>query len=442
MDNDFSEILNEENIDLLFVDDELTSRAMMSLLMENELKMEEYKEWLGGYSKDSYDEYMGHEYFGYAVDSSENRLISKFNKSGNLSFGVLESIRELSHFVNEKEVGFGENKVKRRLAIPLEISLNWECDGVEVDKFRIDSELVNELLISHGVVNGEVLVYKYAFSASAYPVHRRSDYMRYFFDRIAMNEEDARYTISPIRSRSYLYDGEYPKHMREYFIVVDVIGEDVEWKKTATKSADVIFKNSISELIQNGDRRITGVACGEVNPISTAFKDVCALSMKGFVMDTLWTKIGGMEEEIYVIDVYVRTSSMLNEEAYNQNTECMIDIVVPGYWDESRKGKPVITYKCENSVEVIEILQGVNALLNTLDGVETKFSTVQYEKVDGALIYTSNEGFRDAYMGFKQGLDFYYYEEELGSVDEDIDVSNEGEPKDNLIRFPGVEDEL
>lgn len=434
MDGGFLDIIDSKNVAELFENDSLTARAMVALAMENELKLWEYKEWLASYKGGLLKEEMGAEFNGYGVNSCENILISELSKSGKLTFDILQKIRKISHLTSEEFVGSDGINI-RRMAIPIEIRIGEDHRDVEIDKIPIEGGLMEDLLSNHCDINGRISVYNYAFSATSYPIHRRGDYLHYFLDRIAMNHRNSAYEISPIRSRSFLYNGKYPENIREYFIIVDVIGGLGDLDKKMTASSYQLIRNSISGLLLKHSGLVDGVKCSAIKRISESFKDICKISMKSFIMDSLGKKVDIMGDDFVRADIYVRTSSMESNKEYDDNQSCLVDIIVPGYWGDKSDGKPVITYRCDNTVEAIEIMSGLEAFFKTYSGFEVRFSTVQYHEKMGGLIYTPDLRFRDAYMSFSKGSTFYYREDNGSGNANEVNGSNR--ISGNLIEFPG-----
>jgi hypothetical protein len=97
------------------------------------------------------------------------------------------------------------------------------------------------------------------------------------------------------------------------------------------------------------------------------------------------------------------------------------------------KGDPVMSMKCDNSVQVIELLEGINLLREEIEKkIKGKFifSTAQYEYGRGSVIYSSNNDFHSSYSVFKDCVDFYYYDDSTTNQSSDLDFHSE------LIPFP------
>lgn len=442
--SNFLKNIDINNINWLFKDQEKTDKAIKNLNEDNQKILSSNLDFLKKNNINPYYDIISNDSPNYEIDSIENQLIEKISQQEDMSFKVNEDIRKISYLANEAEQANNYNKNKNYIAaMPIEIIFDENADNIEIDKIEINQKVIEDLikeykLISSGV---DIKVSKHAFWAPCYPAHKRSEYMRHLLNRIELNREDEKYEIKPVRSKTYVYDGKFPKYMREYFLIIQLSNcQKNKALNNLHKIAEKLLYNGIQTTIKNSDNRIIKAKCHKVDLISNALPVIDKLSAKGFILDSLLPLLDEEEQEIDDIAIYIRTSSMFSKTPYNQDKDCVIDIVIPGYEFEHKAGEqdqPIISFKCENSIQAIELLEGIKMVADVLENAingEFIFSTVQYEE-DGAMVYTSPEKFSKSFDKFKKGLDFYYYED-------NTDLNNFNPEKtpnsdDTIIPFPG-----
>jgi hypothetical protein len=435
--SDFIKNITKLNVGNLLEDKEFTDFAIQNLKSDNDRILKSTKEWFTTYSDDPYEESISDEDPYFYTESIESQLINILNENNQLSYDHAQKIRKVSLLANESRCVDGGNEYWA--SIPIEITFNSPEQNTKFDKIKIDANEVNELLKKYKLVsdNDSIQASNHLFWAVSYPAHIRSEYMSYLMERIDLNALNNNYSIKPVRSNSYMYKGIYPKYMREYFITIKITTQS----KTnpilqPSELNQKLFGNSLTDLVNSSNKNIKDSTIHSPTLISESFLLLEKLSAKTFISENLLPLIEDRLGSVGNIPVYIRTSSMDNQKPYSKNPECFIDMAIPNINTKphhQNKGDPVMSMKCDNSVQVIELLEGINLLREEIEKkIKGKFifSTAQYEYGRGSVIYSSNNDFHSSYSVFKDCVDFYYYDDSTTNQSSDLDFHSE------LIPFP------
>lgn len=431
--SDFIKTINKENITGLFVDLDLTDRAIDALRSDNDRLLELYNEWFIQHSESPYEEIISEDDPYFYSESFESQMINSLNSENKLSYSLAQNIKKVSYLSNET-VPSGDGFI-HHLSIPLEIYFN---QSDKVDSFSISSEKVKDAFIrfSDLPVDSNVRCFNRAYWAVSYPVHVRSEYMLYFMKRLNLNNKNPRFTIDPIRSNDYMYNGIYPEQMREYFIMLSVTTKSPTPPDLKLSPLNErLMLEAISNIVINNPA-VDNIVVYPPSKISKSFNLLERLSAKSFILENVDPLLSDIKPKITSIPVYIRTSSVDAQRPYNKNPECFIDLVLPNIKIKNfnlKGGDPAISMRCENSIQAIELLEGLNLLRGYFmesSGSELIFCTAQYEYGKGSMVYSSNADFKDAFSVFKDCIDFYYYDEIKGQPP--------GHEK-NTILFPNID---
>lgn len=449
---EFIESFDLKIIDSLFVDEEITAKALRDLSIENEKILLGLKTWMGN-EHDGFAKTLNPEIPKRYVDSLEEQIIALNSVDGMMSYEQMAKVKKLSHLVNESKDDLESSRCKYVVAMPIEIEINSEYVDVEIDKVCIDNVMINRLVHDHGLVSDgvKVVASKYVFWADAYPVHKRSDYMLYILDRLKMNADDSKHEIDPVMNRSYRYEGRLPRYPRTYYLILEIYGEKgINPLNAQSDASRRILYNSLRTMIQNSDERFKSVVCYPIELISKSLLVVEKLSVKADILEYFMPLMvngwGGVND----IDVYVRTSSLKSGVPYDSDCSCSVDIVIPGYEFENKHGEQdeaIISYDCVDAIHVIELLEGINLVYQQVEDMmsgEFVYYTVQYEKNGGLMAYTTDESFKDSYGPFKGTIDFYYFEEEAVGfelIEDEVELGVVRSNNNDVIAFPGVDDD-
>ena len=432
--SDFIKNITKYNVTKLLEDKKFTEFAIKNLKSDNTRILKSIKDWFLANSDDQYKELINDDGQYFYTESIEAQLINILNEGNQLNYEIAQKIRKVSLLAYESRSVGSANEYWA--SIPIEIAFNQTQSNSKFDKIEIDANKIKELLVRYKLISSDDKIQpsNHIFWAVSYPAHIRSEYMNYLMERIDLNESNNKYSISPIRSNAYMYEGEYPRYFREYFITIKITSKSstnpILNSSTLNKK---LFSASLAQLVSSSNNNINHSIVYGPSLISESFLLLEKLSAKSFIAENLMPLVEDNLTNIDNIPIYIRTSSMDDQRPYSKNPECYIDIAVPTINLNStpkNNRDPVMSLRCDNSIQAIELLEGINLLRKDIERkIKGKFifATAQYEYSRGSVIYSSNDDFYRAYSIFKESVDFYYYE------DTEID-----QPKDSeLIPFPG-----